>query len=194
MAQTQPVKNRPWFAVDNRQGDRTLVQQMQGLDRLFAEVEGKTILDVGCAEGLISIELAKSGAKDVLGVEIRKDAVDKAYALAARAKVSPSQIGFIAADVNSWHSVDDYDIVIMLAVLHKLRNPTAACAQLACAARDLVVIRLPPEHAPTIIDARSGNEPHHIGTTMDRSGFALEHQSYDGPFGEWVGYYRRVRA
>ena len=30
-----------------------------------------------------------------------------------------------------------------------------------------------------------------IGVTMDKAGFELEHSSYDGPFGEWVGYYRR---
>ena len=205
MAQTQPVKGNPWFAVGNKLGDRTLAQQMEGLDRLFAEVEGKTVLDVGCAEGLISIELAKSGA-DVHGYEIRTQAVKDAKAAAQRLKVDvsnrrhddstmvPGAVSFAETDANTFTPNIDYDIVIMLAVLHKLKNPTAACARIVAHALDLVVIRLPPEHAPTIIDDRSGNEPHHIGTTMEKCGFVLEHAACDGPFGEWVGYYRRVRA
>jgi protein-L-isoaspartate O-methyltransferase len=193
MAQTQPVKGNPWFAVGNRLGDRTLAQQMQGLDRLFAEVEGKTVLDVGCAEGLISIEMVKSGASWVDGVEIRKDAVQNARML-GRSMSLHGDVTFDWGDANEYRPAGDYDIVIMLAVLHKLKNPTAACARLVACAKSLVVIRLPPEHAPTIIDGRSGGEPHHIGVTMERSGFVLEHAACDGPFGEWVGYYRRVRA
>lgn len=192
MAQAQPVKNRPWFAVGNKTGDRTLAQQMEGLDRLFAEVEGKTVLDVGCAEGLIAIELAKSGAEEVDGIEIRQPAIIAAVIAAEAAKVRGWY--FRVGDANLFEPARDYDIVIMLAVLHKLKNPTAACARIVAHALDLVVIRLPPEHAPTIIDDRSGNEPHHIGTTMEKSGFVLEHAACDGPFGEWVGYYRRVRA
>jgi len=187
MAAGKPLT--PWFGHD-----RTLAQQMMGLDRLFAQVEGKTVLDVGCAEGLLSIECAKSGAARVRGIEIRETAFDEACRLRTKAGLSGRQCGFNCADANTCDPGEDYDIVLLLAVLHKLKNPTAACARLVAHAEDLVVIRLPPEHAPTIIDERSGNEPHHIGVVMERSGFVLEHQSYDGPFGEWVGYYRRVRA
>jgi len=191
MAQTQPVKNRPWFAVGNKLGDRTLTQQMMGLDRLFAEVEGKTVLDVGCAEGLISIECGRAGARRVVGIDIRDDAVEKAIAMTRK---TDGDVKFDGGDANAYKPKHDFDIVIMLAVLHKLKNPTAACARIVAHALNLVVIRLPPDHAPTIIDDRSGGEPHHIGKTMERCGFVLEHAACDGPFGEWVGYYRRVKA
>ena len=49
-----------WFVTDGRAGDRTLAQQLVGLDKI--NVQGATVLDVGCAEGLISIEMAKRGA------------------------------------------------------------------------------------------------------------------------------------
>lgn len=173
----------PWFGHD-----RTLAQQMMGLDRLFAQVEGKSVLDVGCAEGLLSIECARAGARRVVGIEIRDEAVEKAIAAVRK---TDGDVKFDGGDANVYTPKSDYDIVLLLAVLHKLKNPTVACARLVARAKDLVVIRLPPVHAPTIIDERSGNEPHHIGVTMDKSGFELEHQSYDGPFGEWVGYYRR---
>ena len=56
----QQMTKQGWFSTKGRLGDRTLKQQLMGLDPLFAECKGKTVLDVGCAEGLISIELDKA--------------------------------------------------------------------------------------------------------------------------------------
>lgn len=189
MAAGKPLT--PWFGHD-----RTLAQQMMGLDRLFAEVEGRTVLDVGCAEGLLSIECVKAGAHSVYGVEIRVDAERDAWRNARRQLPTSDQYRacFEVEDANDYQHYEKTDIVLLLAVLHKLRNPTAACARFAADARELVVIRMPPEHAPTIVDDRSGGEPHHIDVTMSKAGFVLEHSSNDGPFGEWVGYWRRRRG
>jgi hypothetical protein len=145
------------------------------------------------------MELAKSGASFVRGVDTREDAIATAITQWRNTPgVHDKHLRFHVGDASTFDprstAAAGFDIIIMLAVLHKLKNPTAACARLVAHAHDLVVIRLPPEHAPTIIDERSGNEPHHIDATMERSGFALEHAACDGPFGEWVGYYRRVRA
>lgn len=177
-----------WFNTKNRPGDRSLEQQLMGLDQLFAECKGKTVLDVGCAEGLISIALAQAGAVAVHGVEIIKGHVEVGNKLRKDLPVTLE-----CQDANDWKPKRQYDIVIALALLHKLKNPTATCALFAAAARDLVVLRLPPLHAPTIIDERSGNNPHHIGLTMERAGFVLEREATDGPFAEWLGYYRRVK-
>lgn len=185
MAGKQSV-NKGWFSTPGRPGDRTLDQQLNGLDRLFMEARGKTILDVGAAEGLISIELAKAGAAAVHGVEIVPQHVEVANKLRGDLPVT-----FEVGDANVWQPRRNYDIVIALALLQKVRNPTAVAARLAASAIDMVVLRLPPAHAPTIIDPRSGNEPHHIGTVMKNGGFYLEHAGNDGAFGEYVAYYRR---
>lgn len=189
------MKGRPWFSAPGKPGDRTLDQQLMGLDRLFAEVAGKTVLDVGCAEGLISIECAKRGASAVTGFEIREDAVATARRAAQAAGISRESIRFVPADANrDYPTGRAYDIVLMLAVLHKLKDPSAACLRLAAAAKDLVVIRLPPKEAPFIVDERSSRVPHDINAMMvKRAGFKCETSNYDGPFGEWVGYYRRAK-
>jgi len=178
--------NKGWFSTPGRPGDRTLDQQLNGLDRLFMAVRGKTVLDVGCAEGLISIELAKAGAIAVHGVEIVPEHVKVGNKLRGDLPVT-----FEVGDANVWQPRRNYDIVIALALLQKVRNPTAVAARLAASAIDMVVLRLPPAHAPTIIDSRSGNEPHHIGAVMKNGGFYLEHAGNDGAFGEYVAYYRR---
>ena len=175
-----------WFNTPGRPGDRTLDDQLKGLDWLFANCAGKTVLDIGCAEGLISIELAKRGAVAVHGVEIVPEHVAVANKLRGDLPVT-----FEVGDANTWRPRRVYDIVIALALLHKLKNPTAAAAAFAEAAREAVVLRLPPEHAPTIIDPRSKNEPHHIGDTMRQAGFKLIFAAKKGHFNEWVGVWTR---
>jgi len=178
-----------WFKIPGVQdGDRTLEDQMKGLGWLFANVKNNTVLDVGCAEGLLSIELAaRYGAKSVHGVEVVADHV----VMANKLKGSKLPITFECADMNKWRPKKKYDIVVALAILQKLKDPGAVAAALANCAHEAIVLRLPPEHAPTVIDARSNNVPHHIGEILRASDFTQIEQSYDGHFGEYVGVWRR---
>lgn len=176
-----------WFTTQGRPGDRTLESQKIGLGRLYAAVRGKTLLDVGCAEGLLTMDLVSAGgAVAAHGVEIVKGHVEVAHKLQ-----DTLPICFEQGDANAWIPQRQYDVVTLLAILHKLTNPSAACARFAAVARELVVIRLPPLHAPTIIDERSGNNPHHIGTVMAAHGWRLD-EVVKGPFDEWCGYYVRA--
>jgi len=179
------LRGKGWFTTRGREGDRTLDQQLAGLDILFERVPSKTVLDVGCAEGLISIELARRGARAVHGLEIVREHVDVANGLRDHLPIT-----FEVADANTYAPRRVYDIVIMLALLQKLKDPTAACKRFAKAARELVVLRLPPLHAPTIVDARSGNKPHDMKAALESCGFGLIHVEH-GTFNEWIGYFER---
>ena len=178
-----------WFHTPDRPGDRTLIQQLTGLDPLLERVKGRTVLDVGCAEGLISMRLAYHGADYVWGIDIVPEHVKVAREIRL---AGLHDCSFSVEDANTYKPMRDYDIVLMLAVLHKLRDPTAACRRLAAAARELVVIRLPPKHAPKIVDERSGNVPHDIGATMHREGFVLAEVT-TGHLDEWCGFFERMR-
>lgn len=179
-----------WFidSRGDRAGDRTLEQQLLGLTPLLQSAEDKTILDVGCAEGLISLALADAGARFVHGIEMRADFVDVANSLRG-----PRPVKFTHADANEYKPQRRYDIVIMLAVLHKLRDPTEACIRFADAAIHSCVIRLPPERAPIIIDNRSGNRPHDIKYAMKRAGFELVDVTRSH-FDEWCGHFSRAAS
>lgn len=181
-------KLKGWFKTDGRDGDRTFAQQLLGLDALFAACPGKTVLDIGCAEGLISTELARRGALAVHGVEVVAEHVK-----VGRKLVGDLPVTIENADANVWQPRRKYDIVITLALLHKLRNPSAAAERLVAACADLFVLRMPPATGMTIIDDRSGRRPHNIDTVLQDSGFRCESQSHDGPFGELVAYYRRIK-
>jgi len=180
--------NKGWFIVGGRDGDRTVEQQMVGLEKVVSEASGKTVLDVGCAEGLISFEMAKAGAR-CYGVEV----VPGHIAMANQLKRDlPCQFKVMDLNTADLSDLPDVDIVLMLAVLHKLKNPERVCAALADLARDLCVIRLPPS-GPVIVDARSQNVPQDIEAVMIGRGFELE-AVVDTTMGEWLGYFRRPRA
>lgn len=188
MAESAKVKLRKgWFLGLGRDGDRTIDQQMIGLEQLVREVPGKTVIDAGCAEGLISMELAKAGAVSCLGLEVIPRFID-----VANEYVGHLPCRFELANLNEYDlsTMEPADIVIALAVLHKLKDPSTVCAALAALARDLCVIRLPP-YGLVIVDDRSERVPHDIGVVMEASGFRLE-SVVDGPYAEWVGYFRRV--
>ncbi len=184
MASTELLEG--WFDTPGRKGDRTLEMQLLGLDPLFDEVRGATILDIGCAEGLISLELARKGA-EVTGVEIVASHIETAKQLRG---ALPCR--FEVADANVYEPDGEYDIVLLLAILHKLKDPSATCTRFAKAAKSLLVMRLPPEHAPAVVDKRSGLVKHDMAAVMTYQGFHLERITR-GSFSEWCGFWRRNR-
>lgn len=187
------MPSKGWFHTEGREGDRTIEQQMQGLSPLWPIIYDKSVLDIGCAEGLISVECIHHGARHVRGIEIVPGHVDVARSLSRT--LPYGSIAFQVADANSFvPSVGcQYDVVLMLAILHKLRDPVACCKRFAEAATEMCVIRLPPETAPTVVDSRSGSVPFDINAAMEQCGFVLERVTL-GHLAEWTGYYRRVNG
>lgn len=172
----------PWFG-----GDRTFEQQMTGLDWLAEACRGKSILDFGCAEGLISIHLLKHGAHSVNGIELLQERVDKAKRLSKGLAAT-----FHQADAETWYpKTGYYDWTLALAILHKLKDPSTVARRLARATRETIVLRLPPATGSTIVDRRSGNVPHDIDAVLREEGFVQERAGNTGPLGEWIGAYRR---
>lgn len=175
---------RGWFVTRGRDGDRTVQQALVGLEPLLKNVSGKTVLDVGCAEGLVGIELANRGATHVLGIDRLEDHINVARRLGVE------QTEFLVANANSFYPrSESFDIVLLLAILHKLKDPYGAAQRLGAAAKSLVVVRLPPG-GPVFVDRRSNNKPQNITRALEDIGFHLESDSR-GTFDEWIGFYRR---
>jgi SAM-dependent methyltransferase len=187
--------DRGWFDLPGRPGDRKLTEQMTGLTPLLLALRGTSVLDVGCAEGLIAMEMRAAGAAHVDGVEIVPGHVMVARMLAKKRGLDG--ITFTHDDANTFTPQRRYDIVLMLAVLHKLKNPTAACLRFAAVAENTVVVRLPPGSNGVIRDERSGWATHDVHAAMiDVAGFDVVDVEFDlrGPRGEWMCYYERRKA
>ena len=66
---------------------KSKLEILLGRDLLRTAI-GKTVIDFGCGEGNESIELAKLGARKVIGIDVRDDVLETARAHAAAAGLS----------------------------------------------------------------------------------------------------------
>jgi 2-polyprenyl-3-methyl-5-hydroxy-6-metoxy-1,4-benzoquinol methylase len=74
-----------WFRIPGEvDGPRTLKEQMLGLGPALAEANGKTVCDLGTAEGLIALEFAKAGAASIYGCDYNAEMVETARSLVDR--------------------------------------------------------------------------------------------------------------
>lgn len=188
MAAIDP-KGKGWFAVDGMQrGDRTLDEQMTGLDVLMSHSPGSTILDLGCAEGLISLEMMGMGATLTHGVESVASRIETAQKFFMGRAAE-----FFVADLAEFHTnppehlLPSYDVVLMLSIAQKMPDPKAFIAAAAERAGKVVALRLP---APVICDRRSDFVELDVVPFMASLGFPNV-LTAEGPRGEWVGVFTR---
>lgn len=187
-------RRKGWFILAGQDGDRTLEEQMKGLARAVEECRGKTVLDIGCAEGLIAIEFAKAGAAHVRGVDVVKEHVE----VAARLAAAVPNVSFDHGKLGEMPvPSDQFDIVLALGVAHKLHEPAIGIRYAAAASRDLVLVRMSARMGPRreahVLRSKRGTGSCNVTDEMARAGFAL--RAIDpGPRGETVHYYRRASA
>src|SRR6185437_10924267 len=161
-----------WFKIPGVQGGKwDLDRQMAGLEVVRRACGGMTVLDLGCAEALISLELAKTGAELVHGVELERHRLEIAEKLFGQQcpRVTRQFIEWDLAHFDALfldHTADTtrqgqflrtrYDLVLCLAIAQKLPNPARFLRLAATICTHLMAIRLP---YPIIDDPRSGNIP-----------------------------------
>ena len=148
---------------------------------------GKTILELGCAEGLMSQWFVdRNGAASVHGIEIVQGHVDL-----GRQHIVGRQVKLEVANCDTWRPKRAYDVSVALALLHKLQDPLACLAAMAEATKEMVVVRLPSACSPWVItDARTDFRPWDVDKCLRLNGFELV-DSTMGPFNEPTGFWRR---
>src|SRR5205807_6703851 len=89
-----------------------------------ADLQGKTVLDIGCNGGFYSIEMKRRGAERVVAVDF-----DEVYLAQARfaAEMCGARIEFRQLSVYDVAALrEKFDIVLFLGVLYHLRHPLLA--------------------------------------------------------------------
>lgn len=178
-----------WFDMPGVQrGERTLQEQLMGMRAAFAEAKDKRVLDVGSAEGLIAKAMLEAGACSVECIESNPD-----YVAEAR-----RQLKGLPAVVHRWDlnngliSGGEADIVLLLAILHKLKQPLVLLGQVLARTRaPLLVIRYPRNCDGILLDGRSHNQPQDVPGFLTRHGYQNTHSEM-GPRRELVAYFRKV--
>jgi predicted RNA methylase len=168
-------------------GDRTLREQLTGMSTIERLVKGATVLDFGCAEGLISMHLARAGAAKVLGFSMVPSEIDT-----GRRLIGELPVELRAVDLNRWaewaaeHPLRRHDVVLLLSILHKLKRPDQFLRQALELAGSIVAVRLP---GPVIDDARSDHRRVNVEAHLVKQFDLVEKPK--GPRGEWQTIWRR---
>lgn len=188
------VTRHGWFVIPGRQtGIRTFESQVRGLDSI--DFRNKTVLDVGCAEGLISQYALEQGACQVRGF----DAVES-HVFIARGLCDPTRSLFWVLDAAFMPykhvllpgALHRYDVSLLLSVVHKLKDPVRLLDFVANLTTDLLVIRLPARiladqrSAPLVLDV-----PAYLSGRFD---LIAEPETSTEPVSgrpEWLGIFKR---
>jgi glycosyltransferase involved in cell wall biosynthesis len=152
-------------------------ERTTGLDRLFAECPGKTILDLGAGEGVLARRFLEQGAIRADGFERESSRV----MLATRICDHLPGARFWEADLSDWcafetnhatHLLERYNIVLYLGLHHHLpaSSRLASLAGAAARASDWIALRMRApifvsdgiaeflaERGFSLVDAQSGN-------------------------------------
>jgi tRNA (mo5U34)-methyltransferase len=126
----------PWFhnidlgnglttAPDHFLGDYPRFKYARFAEAIPADLTGKTVLDIGCNAGFYSFEMAKRGAKRVLGID-----EDERYLAQARLVAEALDFPDVEFRKLSVYDVgalgETFDLVIFMGVLYHLRHPLLA--------------------------------------------------------------------
>ena len=163
---------------------------------------GKTLLDIGCAEGLISILCVERGATLVHGVEVRERAVEVARSLVGfngmsdRVKFFYGNLQYPEEALGQPGLLPKYDIVLANAVFHKVRKSAELMQKALNMCNETIVIRLPKREVRVKLWKTTD-----LVDFAARSGFQMEWEACGYPQGEppysmegeaWMGVFRKV--
>jgi SAM-dependent methyltransferase len=174
-----------WFEIPGVQtGDRTLEEQLTGLP--VDELAFGDILDVGCAEGLISKHLLERGAKSAVCLDNNTNLVE-----IARRMLRDHDATVIQCDLNDVPALDvrirglRYDVALLLSILQKLEKPADVLHLLLRRLPKIIAIRLPT--GPIVVNKFTKQIMCDVREEL--TDYTLDERP--GPRGEWVGIFRR---
>jgi SAM-dependent methyltransferase len=122
-----PEVYRQWHA--DRLGAITEELEWRLILRMAGDLRGRNILDIGCGDGALALELLQRGASSVTGCDLDPRMVAHAAAEAGRRSAT---VRFVMADAERLPFRDDsFDLVTMITVLAFMARPQAAAQEIA---------------------------------------------------------------
>ncbi len=103
----------------------------------MADLKGKRVVDIGCGDGVYSMELLKAGAREVVGLDAAENAVQ-----CARKKAEGLEgIRFEAVDIYRLAVPEErYDVAIVRGILHHLYEADRAVEVISRVADEIVIL------------------------------------------------------
>lgn len=122
----EPAAYDRWFATPL--GQRVWRDESRAIRALLRDTPGSTVLDAGCGDGRLSVELARGGAH-VIGLDHSEAMLAAAKTRAARCAVP---VRLVAGDIRELpFARDGFDRVVVVTVLCFLTSARVAVGELA---------------------------------------------------------------
>ncbi|WKK67345.1 class I SAM-dependent methyltransferase [Lutimonas zeaxanthinifaciens] len=103
-------------------------------------LEGKSVLDVGCAYGYFCFEAEKRNANRVLGTELKEHRFNGANILKT---IKGSEVEFLRQDIIKDRVDEKFDTILLLNVIHHLEFPFYSLKVLSEMCKDTLIIEYP---------------------------------------------------
>ena len=118
-------------------------------DQMFAEnLTGKSVLDVGTYYGAFPAEAIARGAQRAVGIEIDERRFQTAKRIAA---FNGNSYDIVHASAEDYRPDQQFDIVLVLNVLHHIPDPLALMTSATRACKDTVIVEFPDFNHPKVI-------------------------------------------
>ncbi len=153
----------------------------------LVQLDGKRVIDVGCGDGTYSVELLEAGAREVIGIDAARLAIESAR----RRFGERENLRFEVADVYALEEpVDRYDIAVVRGLLHHLYQVEKA-VECICRVADRVIVvepngynlalklieKLSPYH---VRHEERSYRPRQVASWFERFGGSVERSIYVG--------------
>ena len=162
----QPYFSIPELNIKGRRPGTDIQTRMQGLEFLLPEIKNnnlESMLDAGCAEGLIAQSFYDAGIKIIHGSDLQDVSIEIAKKIFS---MKDGDIFFAQADFLNWETfeeknrkvlLDGYDVVLFLSVYNHIvrideKSANEALVNLAKKAKKYFIVRSSaaiPEHLVT---------------------------------------------
>jgi SAM-dependent methyltransferase len=101
--------------------------------------QGRTFLDAGCGSGMYCLGIAQKGALKVTGIDISPRMLDLAR---ARLRLFRN-VEFFEADLIDFHSVEPYDVSIVMGFFDYTKDPAKYIEKLIEITRERIILSFP---------------------------------------------------
>lgn len=194
------VKRDHWFVdyqeiAGLRPGKRKLQDRSAGFD--LTDFRGKSVLDLGCNIGQMSLWAAECGAESVLGVEYDKAAYNEAKRL--RDLKGLGVVRYMRDDLDNplfWHHLSTYDTVLLLSVIgtKELTHPQGILSWACMKCNNVLYLeghtkRPPSQYMDNLLAHTDFTQVEHVGCYDRRELFRCSRDVLDSD-----GFYRTLNA
>jgi SAM-dependent methyltransferase len=143
--------DRPYYHDPARGvlGHSHAANRLVALQDVLADAADRTVLDLGCAEGLMAEKFLQAGARHVTAFDVKPSRI-----ATARRLMSTPRARFDVADLGDWNAferahalLDGYDIVLFLGIYQHLPKASRAATLRGAAGktRHRLAVRAPAE-------------------------------------------------